>query len=233
MSHPGYSPNRSTGWTAVRKRSPHGTCWRQLVLDYRRGLYATEYAKENVTDTEIQEYYDTEVIGDIEASQILISVDTSKDSANDENSTAKDDAKKKAEEVIKKLKDGEDFASLAQKYSDDSLTASKGGSLGKVNKDDVSENIINALISLKDGEYTKTPVEDTTGYYILYRSSQDKKQELTDELKKEITTTIAEETANNTANYKNIALKALREKNEMTINDSSLNKAYEELNENY
>ena len=206
---------------------------KQLVLDYRRGLYATEYAKENVTDTEIQEYYDTEVIGDIEASQILISVDTSKDSANDENSTAKDDAKKKAEEVIKKLKDGEDFASLAQKYSDDSLTASKGGSLGKVNKDDVSENIINALISLKDGEYTKTPVEDTTGYYILYRSSQDKKQELTDELKKEITTTIAEETANNTANYKNIALKALREKNEMTINDSSLNKAYEELNENY
>lgn len=206
---------------------------KQLVLDYRRGVYATEYAKENVTETEINEYYEKEVFGDIEASQILISVDTSTSATDEEKTSATEKAKKEAEEVIKKLKDGEDFATLAQKYSDDALTAKNGGSLGKVNKDDVSENVINALVALKDGEYSKTPVEDTTGYYILFRTSQDEKPELTDELKETITTTVAEETAKNTQNYKYIAMKALREKNEMNINDSALKKAYDKLNENY
>ena len=206
---------------------------KQLKLDYKRGLYATEYAKENVTETEINEYYEKEVIGDIEASQILISVDTSNSKSDEDKTKAKEAAKKEAEEVIKKLKDGEDFAALAQKYSDDSLTASKGGTLGKVNKDDVSAVIINALISLKDGEYTTSPVEDTTGYYILYRTSQDEKQELTDELKQEIIETVAKETASNTDNYKLIAMKALREKNEMKINDSKLKKAFDDLHANY
>ncbi len=206
---------------------------KQLQLDYRRGIYATEYAKENVTDTEINEYYEKEVFGDIEASQILISIDTNTNATEEDKTAATEKAKKEAEEVIKKLKAGEDFAALAQKYSDDALTAKKGGSLGKVNKDDVSENIINALVSLKDGEYNKTPVEDTTGYYILYRTSQDEKPELTDELKETIVTTIAEETANNTANYKLIAMKAFREQNGMTINDTNLNKAFNKLHENY
>ncbi len=206
---------------------------KQLKLEYRRGLYATDYAKENVTDTEIKDYYEKEVIGDIEASQILITVDTSKAKTDDEKKDATEAAKKKANEVIKKLKDGEDFATLAQKYSDDSLTASKGGSLGKVNRDDVSTTIINALIALEDGSYTKSPIEDTTGFYILYRTSQDEKPELDDTLKDEIISTIAEETAANTSNYKLIAMKALREKNEMDINDSSLKKAFDKLHENY
>jgi len=206
---------------------------KQLRLDYKRGIYATDYAKENVTDTEINEYYEKEVFGDIEASQILISVDTSNSTTEDQKTDAKEAAKKKAQEVIKKLKAGEDFATLAQTYSDDSLTSSKGGSLGKVNKEDVSAVIINALRNLKDGEYTTSPVEDTTGYYILYRTSQDEKAELTDELKETIINTIAEETATNTENYKLKAMKALREKNEMDINDSKLKKAFDELHKNY
>ena len=206
---------------------------KQLSLDYRRGIYATEYAKENVTETQIKEYYEKEVIGDIEASQILISVDTSKATTDEEKEDAKQAAKKKAEDVIKQLKDGGDFATLAQKYSDDSLTSNNGGSLGKVNKGDVSDAVIKALISLENGSYTKTPVEDTTGYYILYRTSQDEKKELDDTLKEEIITTIAEETASTTSNYKLTAMKALREKNEMAINDSKLKKAFDELHKNY
>ncbi len=206
---------------------------KQLKLDYKRGIYATDYSKENVTDTQINEYYEKEVIGDIEASQILIAVDTSKSKTDDDKKASIEAAKKKAQDVIKQLKDGEDFATLAQKYSDDSLTASKGGSLGKVNKSDVSTAVINALIALKDGEYTTSPVEDTNGYYILYRTSQDEKKELDDELKESIISTIAEETANNTENYKLIAMKALREKNGMKINDSQLEKAFNELHKNY
>lgn len=205
----------------------------QLKLDYRRGLYATDYAKEIVTDTQINEYYEKEVFGDIDASKILIAVDTSKATTDEEKEKAKKDAKTKAEEVIQKLKDGGDFAVLAQKYSDDEVSANKGGYIGKVNKDDVSDAVITALKALEDGTYTKTPVEDTTGYIILYRTSQDEKPELDDTLKEKIVTTIAEETANNTQNFKYTAMKALREKNEMNINDSKLKSAYEELNKNY
>ena len=205
----------------------------KLRLDYRRDQYATRYAKENVNDTQINEYYDTQVIGDIEASQILVAVDTSKAEDDDAKEEAKTKAKEKAMDIINKLKKGEDFATLAKENSDDSLTASKGGSLGKVNKDSVSEEIINALISLKDGEYTKEPIESTTGYYILFRTSQDEKKELDNTLKAKITETIAKETVDNTQGYKFTAMKALREKNKVSINDSELNAAYDELNANY
>ena len=205
----------------------------QLRLDYRRDQYAKEYANETVTDTQISEYYDTEVIGDIEASQILIAVDTSKATDDDAKEEAKTAAKEKAMEVIQKLKNGEDFATLAKDYSDDTLTNSKGGSLGKINKSDVSTAVINALISLKDGAYTTTPVESTTGYYVLYRTSQDEKRELDDTLKSQIREVIAAQTVDNTSGFKYTAMKALREKKGVSIKDSSLNSAYEELNANY
>ena len=205
----------------------------QLRLDYRRDQYAKEYANETVTDTQIKEYYETEVIGDIEASQILISVDTSKAEDDDAKEEAKTKAKDKALEVINKLKDGGDFATLAKEYSDDTLTSSKGGSLGKINKSDVSTEVINALVALKDGTYTTTPVESTTGYYILYRTSQDEKRELDDTLKSQIREVIAAQTVENTNGYKYTAMKSLREKKNVSIKDSSLNSAYEDLNANY
>ncbi len=206
---------------------------KQLKLDYRRGIYATEYAKESVTDTQINDYYEQEIVGDIEASQILITVDTSKATTDEEKTDATEKAKKTANDIIKQLKDGADFATLAQKYSNDELTANNGGSLGKVNKGDVSDTVFTALKSLENGTYTKSPIEDTTGFYILYRTSQDKKPELDDTLKEKIISIVAEETASNTANYKLIAMKALREKNEMNIKDSKLKSSYDELNKNY
>lgn len=194
-------------------------------LEYRRGLYATDYAKAQVTEKEINDYYETQVIGDIEASQILISIDVKDGATDEEKEDAKDKALKEAEEIIQKLKDGEDFAGLAKKYSDDTLTSKNGGVLGKVNKDDVSEEIINALISLEDGAYTTSPVESTTGYYILYRTSQDEKSSLTDELTDEIRTTIAKETAENDPDFENKALDALRKEFKMDIKDKELENA--------
>ena len=49
-----------------------------LSLNYKRSLWAEEYAEETVTDKQIREYYETEVVGDIDASHILITVDTKK-----------------------------------------------------------------------------------------------------------------------------------------------------------
>lgn len=199
-----------------------------VSLNYKRSLWVTDYSEETVTDKQINEYYETESVGDIEASQILITVDTKSGATDAEKTQADTDALNKAKEVITELKNGKDFASLAKTYSKDSTTSSKGGSLGKVNVGDVDDTVWEALKALKDGSYSTTPVKGTNGYYILYRTSQDKKSELDDDLKSEIRTIIGKEIASDSTFYIK-AMKALREKNKMKILDSDLNKAYETL----
>lgn len=199
-----------------------------LSLTYKRNLWIEDYAKETVSDKQIKEYYENETYGDIEASQILITVDTKKDATDDEKKEAEQKAYDTAKEVISKLKKGEDFATLAKQYSKDQNSSSNGGSLGKVNTDSVSEEVFSALVNLKDGSYSTSPVKASDGYHILYRKSQDKKPELNDELTKKIRTTIGSEIAKESG-FSIKALKALREKNEMKILDTDLNKDFETL----
>ena len=199
-----------------------------LSLTYKRNLWVKDYAKETVSEKQINEYYENETYGDIEASQILITVDTKKDATDDEKKKAEQKAYDKAKEIISKLKDGEDFAKLAKEYSKDENSSSNGGSLGKVNTDSVPSEVFSALLNLKDGSYSTSPVKSSNGYHILYRKSQDKKPELNDELTEKIKTTIGSEIAKESG-FSIKALKALREKNEMKILDTDLNKDFETL----
>lgn len=199
-----------------------------LSLNYKRSLWAEEYAEETVTDKQIKEYYETEVVGDIDASHILITVDTKDNATEEEKKTAEQKAYDKAKDIIEKLKKGEDFSKLAKEYSKDSTTSSKGGSLGKINKGDYADEVFEALKNLKDGSYSTSPVKSSYGYHIIYRTSQDKKSELNDELTKEIKTTIGKEIANESG-FSVKALKALREKNNMKFEDTELEKEFEKL----
>ena len=199
-----------------------------LSLNYKRNLWAEEYAEETVTDKQIKEYYETEVVGDIDASHILITVDTKDNATEEEKKTAEQKAYDKAKDIIEKLKKGEDFSKLAKEYSKDSTTASKGGSLGKINKGDYADEVFEALKNLKDGSYSTSPVKSSYGYHIVYRTSQDKKAELNDELTKEIKTTIGKEIADESG-FSVKALKALREKNNMKFEDTELEKEFEKL----
>lgn len=199
-----------------------------LSLNYKRSLWTEEYAEETVTEKQIKEYYETEVVGDIDASHILITVDTKDRATEEEKKAAEQKAYDKAKEVIEKLKKGEDFSKLAKEYSKDSTTASKGGSLGKINTGDYADEVFEALKNLKDGSYSTSPVKSSYGYHIVYRTSQDKKAELNDDLTKEIKTTIGKEIANETG-FSVKALKALREKNNMKFEDTDLEKQFEKL----
>ena len=199
-----------------------------LSLNYKRSLWAEEYAEETVTEKQIKEYYETEVVGDIDASHILITVDTKDGATEEEKKTAEQKAYDKAKDIIEKLKKGEDFSKLAKEYSKDSTTASKGGSLGKINKGDYADEVFEALKNLKDGSYSTSPVKSSYGYHIVYRTSQDKKAELNDELTKEIKTTIGKEIADESG-FSVKALKALREKNNMKFEDTELEKEFEKL----
>lgn len=199
-----------------------------LSLNYKRSLWAEEYAEETVTEKQIKEYYETEVVGDIDASHILITVDTKDGATEEEKKTAEQKAYDKAKEIIEKLKKGEDFSKLAKEYSKDSTTASKGGSLGKINTGDYADEVFEALKNLKDGSYSTSPVKSSYGYHIVYRTSQDKKAELDDDLTKEIKTTIGKEIAAESG-FSVKALKALREKNNMKFEDTTLEKEFEKL----
>lgn len=83
--------------------------------------------------------------------------------ASDESVNA--DSKKKAEEVLAKVKAGEDFANLAKQYSQDS-TASNGGDLGLFSKGKMVPEFEKAAFALKEGE-TSELVKTVYGYHII------------------------------------------------------------------
>jgi foldase protein prsA len=201
-----------------------------LSLDYKRDSAIKDYVKEKVvTDEEVTTYYDTKVIGDVKASHILIK-SNAKDSDSEETKTKKEnEAKKKAEEIIKKLDNGEDFAKLAKKYSDDKGTASKGGNLGYFNMDDdFEENFVSAAAALKKGAYSKEPVKTKYGYEIILKvDEKDKKKK--DDLESTIRQTLADEKikedSSTTTYYKR--LRDWRESKGLKFEDKELKKMYD------
>lgn len=72
----------------------------------------------------------------------------------------------KAEEVLQKLKSGESFASLAQRYSDDS-TARTGGDLGFIKKEHLGKEFLDVLSAMPVGSVS-SPFWTDKGLHIIY-----------------------------------------------------------------
>jgi peptidyl-prolyl cis-trans isomerase D len=94
------------------------------------------------------------------ASQILIKVPA------DAPQAAVAKAQKRANELVARLKAGEDFAALAKRYSDDDLSASSGGDLGYIARGDLAPSFEDALFSLAEGEVSG-PVKTDLGFQII------------------------------------------------------------------
>lgn len=199
-----------------------------LRLEYKRNEAVENYIKDALSDKEIENYYNENIIGDIKASHILIKPDVDSDATDEEKQKAENKAKKEAEKIIKKLKDGEDFAKLAKEYSDDTSTAKDGGNLGYFNTDDMDENFMDAVKKLNNNEYTKEPVKTQYGYHIILKVDQKDKPKLK-EVKDDIKTTLANAKldGNSTLHYQ--ALIDIREKNNIKWQDDKLEKQYNEL----
>lgn len=197
----------------------------ELILEYKKNVVTENYVKDELTDDEIQKYYDDNIYGDIEARHILISPNTKDDMTDDEKEEAEKKAKKEAEDIIKKLNDGEDFAELAKKYSDDEGTASKGGKL-TVTYGSVVDEFWDAASKLKDGEYSKEPVKSEYGYHIIYRIKQKAKPKL-DDVKDDVIDKLTQEKINNDSTLQTKALVALRKKYNLEISDDELKKSYD------
>ena len=200
-------------------------------LDYKRTQTAKDYAKSLVSDSEINKYYETNIVGDMRVSHILITASYKDDDTDEVKEEAKNKALETAKEVITKLENGEDFAELAKTYSKDS-SASKGGDIGYFNDGDNEEEFFNAAKKLKVGEYTKEPVETKYGYHIIKLTDQKEKEAL-DKVKDKVIEALAEEKQQDDTNLSYKALIKLREENKVTIEDKELSKEYENYIYNY
>jgi len=78
-----------------------------------------------------------------------------------------DEAIEKAESIVKQLEDGAAFAEVAEKISEDTLSAQKGGEMGFIAPGDfTSKALEDALFSLDIGGYSK-PVRTDQGVQIV------------------------------------------------------------------
>ncbi len=76
------------------------------------------------------------------------------------------DALKKAEMVLRRLKAGEEFASLAREFSEDEGSREKGGELGSVTAEDLPPKVVAALKPLRPGHPSEI-LRSAYGYHIL------------------------------------------------------------------
>ncbi|RMF99853.1 MAG: hypothetical protein D6726_12300 [Nitrospirae bacterium] len=138
-----------------------------LIDDYLAQRYLDSIAAKdvNITNEDIELYYKSKseqfkVPSMVRARHILIKVKS--DASEDEKKAAR----KKAEEILSKIKNGEDFASLAEEYSDDPGSAKKGGDLGYFPRGRMVKPFEDAAFSLKPGEVSDI-VETAFGYHII------------------------------------------------------------------
>ena len=94
------------------------------------------------------------------ASHILLELPASS-TPGDENK-----AKKTLGTIQTQLTQGKSFASLAKKYSEDPLTANKGGEFGTITPGMLPSEVQRALVLLKPGEVSK-PVRSEYGFHLI------------------------------------------------------------------
>lgn len=79
---------------------------------------------------------------------------------------SRQDALSQAEEIRQRVADGEDFAKLAEQYSDDIGSAGDGGRLGFTSGDSFPAEFEAALAELEEGEVS-APVETESGVHLI------------------------------------------------------------------
>src|SRR5271170_690663 len=165
-------------------------------------------AAATVTDQDLQAYYDQHrdeyrVPEQVKVSHILIKTPLPASGAK-EDEKAIADARAKAEDVLKQVKAGGDFAKLAEKYSDDPGSAKSGGELGWIGRGRTVPEFEKAAFSLGKGQ-TSDLVKSSYGFHIIrvedkhdagVKSLAEVKPEIAEKVKQEDAEHTTESTAN-------------------------------------
>ncbi len=206
---------------------------KNIYMSYLQNHGTEEYAKTLVTDKDIEKYYKNTAQGDVEISHILITADVTNDMSEDEAKEAQDTAKKKAESIIKELKESGDlaksFEELAKKYSKDDATKDNGGALGKITYGDLSsdyDELLKAAYEIKDGELYGKVITTELGYHVIMKTKSYEKESLED-MKEDIIKILADDLLDNTSDISLKSLQYYREQYDLKIEDKDLKKQYD------
>lgn len=80
-------------------------------------------------------------------------------------------AKKRAEEAVKKITGGADFGVIAKEYSDDPATKENNGDIGFISRTNSPKELFGWAASAKEGDVTKAPIQTPYGYIIAKRGA--------------------------------------------------------------
>jgi parvulin-like peptidyl-prolyl isomerase len=172
----------------------------QIMLQQARVLAET-YEQESLSKSvkasqaEIDEYMKAHPEEQVHARHILISI-KSEDNPTEEG-LDKPAARAKAEEVLKRVKAGENFETLAKEYSTDTGSKEKGGDLGWFGRGQMVPDFEKAAFALQAGQVSEI-VESPFGFHIIkvedrrngdpqaaeQQVEQDKEKKLIDEIVK-------------------------------------------------
>ncbi len=134
----------------------------QIVVQRMQGHITSGIS---ITPQEVNDFYKTipkdslpMVDAEIEVQQIMKRPPISR--------AQKEAAKEKLEGLRSRILKGESFSTLAILYSQDPGSASNGGELGFVNRQDLDQNFADAAFSLADGQLSRV-VESEFGLHII------------------------------------------------------------------
>ncbi|MDD7756026.1 MAG: peptidylprolyl isomerase [Clostridiales bacterium] len=142
---------------------------KQVKKDLVVSKYKENFLKDiKISDKEIKSYYESHKdefkIQEVRASQILIS--TLDDDNKQVSKEEKEKLKTKAEKLLNKVNNGEEFNKLAKKYSDDKNSGKDGGDLGFFSKEDKNIDFTKEVFKLDKGK-NATLIETSYGYHIV------------------------------------------------------------------
>lgn len=170
-----------------------------------------------ISQADLQSYYDQHrdqyrVPEQVKVSHILIKTPLpGPDGKVDDKGVA--EAQHRAEDLLKQLKGGAKFETLAEKYSEDPGSAKQGGSLGWVGRGQTVPEFEKTAFSLPKGQMSDL-VKSSYGFHIIrVDDKQDAHMKSLDEVKSEIEPTLKHQKAQQIAQQKAETLLADARKN--------------------
>ena len=207
-----------------------------VYISYMQNVAIEDYVRNNITDEELQDYYDNDVFPDMTISHILITPDVTDDMSDEEQEEAETAAQDTVESIIDQLNEandnGEDiesvFASLAEEYSEDDDTKDDGGNLGEINIGDLDSNydeLIRAASELEDGEYSTEVITTELGYHVILKTATGEKASYDDSLE-DMKDAITQDKLSEDQSLMVDAIRYYRDLYELDIVDSEMDSQY-------
>jgi peptidyl-prolyl cis-trans isomerase SurA len=152
-----------------RAVSSQGLNWEDFKDNIRKGLLTQRVISSEVGShitigrEEIEKYYNDHKKEYVRPEQVALrEIEVATEGKKE---TELPDLRKKAETALKRVKDGEDFAEIAKRFSDGG-TAKQGGFLGVYKRGELSKELEEIVFKMKKNELTEV-MDTKQGYLVL------------------------------------------------------------------